>query len=136
MIVQLNERMLHAIGFDAQSIAALRHFARQVGVVTNATSLPEVAALADNLTPIVNGLVITVKATSAAVADLETDTTEHRPSDAAVMRRLDELQAALEQSRIECAGLRRAIEEAAINGEAIDAQFTGLARRITQLEDA
>ena len=135
MIVKLDEQMLRAIGFDNASIIALRHLMRQIGIQEHGTTLPEVAGQADALTPVVNGLVITITATNVTVAELGVEATEHRAPDANVQHRLAELEAALDQSRLDCSGLRRAVEEAAINGEERDGQMAALARRISQLED-
>lgn len=136
MIVKLDEQMLRAIGFNTTSIVALRHMMRQIGIQEHGTTLPEVAGQTDALTPIVNGLVITITATNVTVAELGVEATEHRAPDANLQHRLADLEAALDQSRLDCAGLLRAVEEAAINGEERDGQIAALARRILQLEDA
>lgn len=46
-IARLNESTLAAIGLDRATIAAFRHITKQVGMVLDATTLPEVAARSD-----------------------------------------------------------------------------------------
>lgn len=133
-IVQLDEPALGK-AFGPGFVAMMRHTLRQLGEVTHATTLPEVAASTDTLTPIVNGLTIIVTATNAVVADLEVTASDHRFQDVAMARRLDDLQSELENARIDNAALRRTIEDAAINAGSIEFNLADIYRRLTQLED-
>lgn len=109
MIIKLDEGSLKAAGLPAAFIQTMRHIVRQIGTLTNETTLPEVASQTDGLTPIVNGLVITVTATNAAVSAIETDGTEHAFIDGSIAQRLNEIEAELEQANGQRAAMAKEI---------------------------
>ncbi len=136
MIIKLDEGALQAAGFPASFIQTMRHLVRQIGTLTNETTLPEVASQTDALAPIVSGLTITLTATNATVADLATQTSEHEYSATQrLMRRCDDLEAALELARVDRTELLRRIEDAAQSAVSLDSNIAELTRRIRQLED-
>jgi len=108
-LVKLNESALLAAGLPRDFVETMRHLVRQAGAITFDTTLPEVASMTDGLTPIVNGLTITLTATNQNVSILETDTTEQPFIDTSIKRRLDEMQAELERGNIGRATMAREI---------------------------
>lgn len=111
MIIKLDESALRAAGFTPALVETMRHIVRQLGMKTHETTLPQLASMTDGLTPIVNGLTVTVTATNATVSEVIADASEHRYSDAHLVRRLDEMQAALDQSHAERSAIARALSE-------------------------
>lgn len=108
-IAKLNESALLAAGLPKDVVEALRHILTQAGKVKGATTLPELASNTDGLTPIVNGLTITVTATNQAVANIEASQGDLQRSDAHLVRRLDDLEAAAERVSGEYAALAKAV---------------------------
>jgi hypothetical protein len=110
MIVKLNESALLAAGFDRAFVEFLRHTMRQLGDITHETTLPEVAAQTDILTPIVTALTITLTATNVTVGEILADQVELPQSDRHIMRQLEDMQAEFDAARIERSELLRQIE--------------------------
>jgi len=156
MIIKLDEGALLAAGFSKTHVELLRHLVAQIGPVTGETTLPEVAAMTDNLTPIVTGLTITLTATNTTVGEILADSAESPLSDRHIMRRLEDMQAEFDAARIERSNLVRQVEDLQAEAEraqldraallraieelrtdqSIDFNIAALSRRITTLEDA
>lgn len=156
MIIKLDEGAMLAAGFSKTHVELMRHLVAQVGPVTGETTLPEVAALSDTLSPIVTGLTITLTATNVTVGEILTDRTELPLSDRHIMRRLEDMQAEFDAARIERSNLVRQIEDLQAEAEraqidrtamlrtieelradaSLDFNIAALSRRITTLEDA
>jgi hypothetical protein len=111
MIVKLDEASILK-AFGPGFLEVMRHTVRQLGNKAQQTTLPEVAAQTDGLTPVVNNLTIVLSATNATIASIINDTSEHRFSEArALTLRLDEMQAALERAEGERIALARALSD-------------------------
>lgn len=136
MIIKLNEGALLSAGLPRDFVQLMRHVVRQLGELTEETTLPEVAALTDGLTPIVSNLVITVTATNAVVAGLEVEQINAPYSDARLVRRLEELESALELACSDRTALLQIIQDAELNATSTDFNIAELARRVNQLEAA
>lgn len=157
MIIKLDENALIAAGFTKSHVVLMRHLVAQIGLETGGTTLPEVAELVDTLTPIVDGLVITLTATNVAVGDLQVNEADLPPSNNHLIRRMEDMQAEFDGSRIERSALVQATEDMKAEAERsavidsriltaldelrseTDAQNLNIAdlrRRISQLEDA
>lgn len=114
MIVQINERALQALGFDATQIDMLRHFLRMVGTVTNTQTLPDtVMQVALQGSPQI----------SAALAELRKEFDDSRiqvPNDAALAEMRKEIEALAHQvatlstTAAELAELRKEVDDAKI----------------------
>lgn len=135
MIIKFDEAALNK-AFGPTFVEGMRHIVRQLGALTEQTTLPEVAAATDALTPRVDQLTLTLTATNAAVDELEAASSEQRYSDNHLVRRLDYAQAEFEQAPPNYAPLLRKIEEAELNASAMTQNIAELTRRIRQLEDA
>lgn len=136
MIIKLDENALIAAGFTKSHVVLMRHLVAQIGNVTGETTLPEVAALADTLTPIVDGLVITLSATNIAVGELQANELDAPRSDQHLVNRLNDLDTAMEVGRIERSALYSALADMQTAQESQSLNIADLRRRIAQLEDA
>lgn len=110
MIIKFDEAALHK-AFGPTFVEGIRHIVRQLGALTEQTTLPEVATLADALVPRVDELTVTLTATNVALDDLGGDLIDHRHSNADLVRRLDEMQAELERGRSDRAALGSRISD-------------------------
>lgn len=136
MIIKLDENALLAAGFTQSHVVMMRHLVAQIGIETGGTTLPELASQTDTLTPIVNGLVISLTATNVAVGDLQVSESDLPPSNNHLIRRLDDMQAEFDGARIERSALVQAVEDIRAEAEAQNLNIADLRRRISQLEDA
>lgn len=157
MIIKLDEGALLRAGFSDSHVVMMRHLVAQIGLETGGTTLPEVAGRTDDLAPIVDGLVITLTATNVAVSDLQVSESDLSPSNNHLIRRIDDMQAEFDGSRIERSALAQAIDdiksdaerstasdrnilialdEICTNTDAQNLNIADLRRRISQLEDA
>ncbi len=135
MIVKFDEAALSK-AFGPTFVEVMRHIIRQLGALTEQTTLPDLASQTDSLVPIVSGLTISLTATNVAVADLAADAPEHRYSDAHLVRRLDELQVEIERGDSERLELVRMIALLRDERESFDFNIADLSRKISQLQDA
>lgn len=136
MIIKFNEGAALAAGWPRDIVETMRHLVRQAGAIAFDTTLPEVASQTDGLAPVVAGLTITLNATNATIADLATQTSDHAYSETQrLARRCDELEAALDQARIDRAELLRRIADAELSAASLDFNIAEHSRRIRQLED-
>lgn len=134
-ILKLNEGALLAANLPRDFIEVMRHLVRQAGPIAFDTTLPEVASQTDGLTPIVNGLTITITATNQTVSALEADASEHSFIDTSIARRLDDADAA-QLDQLSRTALIRMIEELQADRASLDFNLANIIRRIQQLEDA
>lgn len=136
MIIKLDESSLLAAGFTNSHVVLMRHLVAQIGEITGQTTLPEVAALTDTITPIVNGLVITLSATNVVVSELQANEFEPTRSDHHLVCRLNDIETTLEAGRIERSSLVAALDDMQAAQENQSLNIAELRRRIALLEDA
>lgn len=137
MIIKFDESAFLSAGWTRVQVEMLRHMMRQLGDIAGQTTLPEVAAQTDVLTPVVNNLQIVLTATNGTIANIVNEATEHRYSDThALTQRLDTLEAELERGRVERAELMRIVTAQQDQAVSLDFNIADLSRRIKQLQDA
>ncbi len=133
-LVKINEAALYAAGFDRVFVEIMRHLVRQVGNEVGGVTLPQAAGTADTLSPIVNGLTITITATNQTVSDLQTDAPNLPRSDAHLVRRLDDMDMSAERVALSLSGIIRRLDDLDVSA-AQAVTISELTRRISELEN-
>lgn len=134
-IIKINAAALAAAGFDRSFIEAMRHLVRQVGAETDAITLPQIAGNTELLTPVVAGLTLTITATTEEVDYLRANESDLSRSDAHLVRRLDDTDAALSGTGISMIEILRRLDDMQCDAERANHHIAEISRRVEELEN-